>query len=123
MYSSLITLACALSTAVAAPFSFPLPDGFPNPSAQQLIGIQKAALGTLPNGAVPSGINADSLVSLQLIAFNEIFEVAYFTQLLNNVTNNVPGYNAPKGMDRQYIINALTAIQAVSLASFICTYE
>ena len=53
-----------------------------------------------------------SATTFQAIAFGEIFEVAYFTSLLNNITNNVGGYQLGNGEDRTIVINALTAIQA-----------
>ena len=96
-------------------FKFPTSDGFPviqNPSPQ-LSAIQLAAHGILPNGPPPpTAPAADDVTSLRLIAFNEIFEVAYFTELLFNVTNNVPGYEYQDQGERQTIINAITAIIA-----------
>jgi len=97
------------------PFKFPLANGFPNiqnPSSA-LTQIEEQAHGTLPNGPPPPAAPAaDDLTSLRLIAFNELWEVAFFTELLANVTNNVPGYQFQDGAQRQTIINALTAIQA-----------
>jgi hypothetical protein len=60
----------------------------------------------------PSGVQA-----LQLIAANEEFEVAYFTELLANITNNVPGYDS-LGADRDYIIETITAVQNVRPSFF-----
>ncbi|KAJ9640743.1 hypothetical protein, variant [Exophiala oligosperma] len=97
------------------PFKFPLQNGFPNiqnPSAA-LTQIEQQAHGLLPNGPPPpSAPAADDLTSLRLIAFNEIFEVAYFTELLSNVTNNVVGYQFQDANLRETIIEALTAIVA-----------
>ena len=96
-------------------FKFPTSDGFPsvqNPSAA-LTAIEIAAHGILPNGpAPPAAPAADDLTSLRLIAFNEIFEVAYFTELLFNVTNNVAGYTYQDQYARQELIDALTAVIA-----------
>ena len=95
-------------------FSFPLANGFPsiqNPSAQ-LTAIEEQAHGTLPNGPPPPSLTADDLVSLKLIAFNEITEVAFFTELLNNITSNTPGYTFTDPNARQTAINAITAVQA-----------
>lgn len=95
------------------PFSFPLPNGFPSslsdPNVKQQVSI--AAHGIEPNGGAPT-LKPDDVTSFQLIAFNELFEVAYFTDLLYNVTNNVAGYQFQDQGTRQTIINALTAIQA-----------
>ena len=98
----------ALTTAAPAPpsgysgpndgekaFSFPLSNGFPdidNPS-DALTQIELQALGTLPNGGAPPTPHPDSLISLGFIAFNELFEVAFFTELISNITNNVSGFD------------------------------
>ncbi|KAF2011128.1 late sexual development protein [Aaosphaeria arxii CBS 175.79] len=89
---------------------FPLPDGFPNPSDEQLLSIEKAAFGTLPNGPPPSQISNEGITNLKLIAFNELFEVDFFTQLISNITNKVSGYDLGDGQD--YILSSLQAIVA-----------
>jgi hypothetical protein len=94
--------------------SFPLSNGFPNianPSSQ-LTAIEQQAQGTLPNGPPPASVTADTLTSLELIAFNELFEVAFFTDLIYNITNNVPGYQVGGNGVQQFVLNALTAVQA-----------
>jgi len=109
--ASLIGLS-ALSAVSAAPFSFPLSNGFPNitnPSSQ-LTDIEIQAHGILPNGPPPPSISNDAVNSLRLIAFNEIFEVAFFTDLILNITNNVPGYTTSGS--NSFLLNALTAVQA-----------
>ncbi|KIW14505.1 hypothetical protein PV08_07289 [Exophiala spinifera] len=97
------------------PFKFPLSNGFPNiqnPSAA-LTQIEQQAHGLLPNGPPPpSPPAADDLTSLRLIAFNELFEVAYFTELLANVTNNVAGYQFQDANLQATIVEALTAVVA-----------
>ncbi len=96
-------------------FKFPTSDGFPtiqNPSGA-LTAIEVAAHGLLPNGPPPPvAPKEDDLLSLRLIAFNEIFEVAYFTELLFNITNNVAGYEYQDQAQRQQIIDAITAVVA-----------
>ena len=118
MHNSAIITLLALSVSVtAAPYSpFPLPDGFPNPSPTQLAEIETLAQGTLPNGALPSSLTKTGVATLQLIALNEIFEVAFFTSLLSNVTNNVTGYDAAAiaPLDYTYTIDTLTAVVNVS---------
>lgn len=122
MYPSALTVALWLSFVFslhAAPFSFknnPLGNQFPavtNPS-DTLNGIYTQAHGSLPDGPPPAKTpSMNSMTSLQLIAFNELFEVAFFTQLLGNITDNVPGYEigGPDG-SRQFTVDALKAIQA-----------
>ena len=112
MHFSRILLASAAANLVAAaPFSFPLPNGFPSPNATALAEVYKLAGGTLPNGALPTSLTDSGAQTLQLIAANEIFEVAYFTELLANVTNDVPGYEL--GADKAYVVKTLTAVTAV----------
>ena len=94
------------------PFKFPLSNGFPNiqvPS-DALTAIQKQAHGTLPNGALPKKINDTTNTVLELIAFNEIFEVAYFTSLLTNITDGT--FDVGKGAAKDIVVNAITAVQA-----------
>jgi len=112
--ASLIGLSCLSTVVTAAPFSYPLSNGFPNITnpSQQLTNIELAAQGSLSNGAPPAKVSDDSLTSLRLIAFNELFEVAYFTELLTNITTNVEGYQIHDHNAREYIIKALTAVQA-----------
>lgn len=115
-FPSIIAVSVAVSSVTAIPFQFPLPDGFPNPDPAQLAEIEKEAQGTLPNGALPTSLKSTGITTLQLLAVNEIFEVAYFTELLANVTNSVPGYDdasiAP--LHRSYVIDSLTAVVNVS---------
>lgn len=93
------------------PFKFPLSNGFPNievPSSQ-LTAIEKQAHGTLPNGALPSSIADATATNFQLIAFNEIFEVAYFTSLLKNITS---GEFAVDATTKNFVIEVISAVQA-----------
>lgn len=114
---SLVGLSC-LSVVSALPFTYsnnPLGNGFPTiakGSAQQLA-IEQQAHGSLSNAPPPpASPQPDSLTSLRLIAFNELFEVAFFTELLSNITNNVDGYKIHHQGARDFIIRALTAVQA-----------
>jgi hypothetical protein len=112
--ASLVGLSCLSTIASAAPFTFPLSNGFPNVAnpSSQLTAIEQQAHGTLPNGPPPPSITADTETSLELIAFNELFEVAFFTELLSNVTNNVTGFQFADSNERSTVITALTAVQA-----------
>ncbi|RMZ77226.1 hypothetical protein DV738_g4477, partial [Chaetothyriales sp. CBS 135597] len=96
------------------PFVNVKPNGFPNiqDPSDALTAIEQAAQGTLPNSAPPSSLLDDDLTSLRLIAFNELFEVFYFTELLQNVTNNVQGYQVWDPIQRQRLISELTAVVA-----------
>lgn len=97
-------------------FRFPLSNAFPTPNAQAgTLAIEQAAGGTLPIAAAnaPAGSppQADSCTSLQLIATNELFEVAFFTSLLTNVTERVPGFDT-SSWERKSLIEILEAVQA-----------
>lgn len=94
------------------PFKFPLSNGFPNikvPSPELTL-IQKNAHGTLPNGALPTKISAATATTFQVIAANEIFEVAYFSSLLKNITSG--HYDVGKGATKSIVYNALHAVRA-----------
>jgi hypothetical protein len=122
MHSALVS-ACVLgfsclSVVSAAPFSFdnnPVGNGFPTISAKspEQTNIEIQAHGSLsdaPPTATPP--HADSLTSLQLIAFNELFEVAFFTELISNITSNVDGYVIYHQGARDFILKSLLAVQA-----------
>ncbi|GAM87008.1 hypothetical protein ANO11243_050290 [Dothideomycetidae sp. 11243] len=126
MHTSWLLAALGATAAVAAPaskkssvrtgpFTFPLPDGFPNPSAAQMQGIYKRAHGTLPNGALPNTISDTTAAVLELIATNELFEVGYFYDLISNMTNGVSGYCVgDKGLETQADYDlALRALKAI----------
>ena len=115
-------LALSAGIAVAAPFSFPLPDGFPNPGNDSLTHIQGLAGGTLSNGPPPTGLDPDTIDSFRLIAFNEIFEVAYFSELVSNITQGVDGYELPEE-SAEYTVDSLNAVIAVSLVSCHATQD
>lgn len=108
----LVSTAPVNSTTAECPVTR-LPDGLPFPSRRQLEEIEKKARGTLPNMPLPDEISEEGIISLKLIAFNELMEVAFFTQLLKNLTNDVPGYHISNKRDREYAIMSLTAIQGV----------
>lgn len=87
---------------------FPLQNGFPNPNRDGEISIQDGAHGTLPNGPPPPKLSAEGLTNLKLIALNELFEVAFFTELVYNITNKVSGYDL--GMGHDYMLDSINAI-------------
>lgn len=108
-------VASALPTNKRGDFSpdnvyFPLANGFPNPSQDQIMAIQKQADGTLPNGPPPPTLSPEGVTNLRLIALNELFEVAFYTELIYNVTNKLHGYDL--GYGHEYVLDTLTAIQA-----------
>jgi hypothetical protein len=127
MRQNLITLAlCSLAAlSAAAPVErrsnnnnvvdeFQSIDGFPTPNNQQVLDIEQRAHGTLSNSTPPASVDPDTIISLQVIAAQEQFEVAFFQQLLTNITNNEPGFVIQNANARTLGLNALTAIVAVS---------
>ena len=99
----------------ASPFNFPLSNGFPFPGDAALEELYTTAGGNFTNMPLAPKFDSDSLTSWKLQAFNEFMEVAFFTQLIANITDGVPGYELdPESKD--YILNTLKTIQAVSLA-------
>ena len=110
--TSLIGLSC-LSLTSAAPFTFPDQGSFPDTAipSQELIQIETDAHGSLPNGPAPTRLKADTLTALQLIQFNEISEVAFFTEVYQNITNNVSGYTEfDSDEEKQLVLASLKAI-------------
>lgn len=91
------------------------PDGFPTPNAQQLRTISQDADGSLSNAPPPATLSDSTLQSLQAIAFNEIFEAAYFSDLLKNVTTEVHGYESWQNYGKAELEKVLKVVIAVSL--------
>jgi hypothetical protein len=112
--SSVVTSAAPSSTVV--PF---INDGFPAPSAAQLLAIEELAHGTLSNAPPPppGAISAQGITNLQLVNFNENFEVAFFGSLLHNITTNVHGFEISDSKERNFVIEVITAVLAVSLCA------
>ncbi|TQV91024.1 COPII coat assembly protein sec16 [Cordyceps javanica] len=95
----------SLATGAAVPSN----DGFPMPSQDQQVMLAKQAGGKLPNVALPKELGPGSTTAFQLIAFNELFETAYFDSLLRNITNGVQGYEAE---NKQELIHIFTTVRA-----------
>jgi hypothetical protein len=89
-------------------------DGFPTPNDDQLRKIEELAHGTLPNGPPPppGTLSAQGITNLQLVEFNENFEVAFFSSLIHNVTTNVPGFEIKDSKQRDFVIEVLIAVLA-----------
>ena len=119
----LITVFTLAAAVVAAPAidpgvpRFPLLDGFPTPNPAQLAEIQRLAGGTLPNQPLPTNLSQDAIATLKLLAHNELYEVAFFTELLSNITTAAPGYGAndTAPLDRLLLVRQIEAIKNVSI--------
>lgn len=97
---------------LAEPFSFPLPNGFPFPNETALEELFTRAGGNFTNAPLAPRFDDDSLTSWKLQAFNEFMEVAFFTQLIANISDSVAGYELDPSV-REYVLTSLEAIQAV----------
>ena len=91
-------------------FTYPLSNGFP--TYEDVTDIEKIAGGSLSNAPGPASVQDSTLAALRLIAFNELSEVAFFTELLQNITNEVPGYESLNGFSKDYLVSIFEAIQA-----------
>lgn len=115
-FSRFALASTAASLVAAAPFSYPLANGFPNLNSTATQQVFKLAGGTLPNGALPTSLKAAGVQNLQLIAANELFETAYFTELLANITGKVAGSQVE---NYDYVVDTLTAVINVSFISLL----
>ncbi|ETI25013.1 hypothetical protein G647_04383 [Cladophialophora carrionii CBS 160.54] len=111
--SSIPTLFPVGANGPNAPVVFPLSNGFPNIAnntpAFQALTVQ--AHGSISNAPPPPSLAADDLRSLKVVQLQETFEVYYFTQLLLNITNNVPGFEISDPATKADIVAKLTVIQ------------
>ncbi len=59
---------------------------------------------------------SNGATTLSLLALNEVFEVAFFMELLFNITNDVLGYGPGclAGLEKQYVTDTIEAIVHVS---------
>ena len=99
-------------TQVASSKNLLLSNGFPNLSPSALSDVNNAAHGTLSNATGKPTFSTNDLTNFQLVAFNEFFEVAFFTSLLTNITTGVPGFEIPAHLNATYILDTLIAVQA-----------
>ena len=96
------------------PFKFPLANGFPEikGDSQAVKDLEQEAHGTLSNAGPPPPPHADSLTSLVIVAINEQFEAAFFSQLIYNITHNATGYQWGDVPDRDNTLASLKTILA-----------
>ncbi|RSM02404.1 hypothetical protein CEP52_008038 [Fusarium oligoseptatum] len=87
-------------------------DGYPNPTMEQLKDISRRADGTLSNAPPPPKLGESSKTAFQALAFGEEFEQAYFSSLLQNVTNGVPGYRHHGRFTKAELVKVLETVVA-----------
>jgi hypothetical protein len=90
-----------------------MPNGMPYPSDNELDMIEEYAHGILPNGPPPLRISEAGITNLKLVAFNELFEVAFFHELITNITEKIPGYRFSSEDDYDFVLRSLRTILAV----------
>ncbi|VUC22092.1 unnamed protein product, partial [Clonostachys rosea] len=134
-FISTIVAASVVLAEVVAGAAVPNTNGFPNPSPDQITLIEQLAKGKLPDGATPTSLKANTATALQLIAFNELFETAFFNSLISNITNGVDGYqDAPNGaleiltavlaQEELHALGAISTLQAAGqFAPSPCQYQ
>ncbi|KAL4778600.1 major facilitator superfamily domain-containing protein [Aspergillus varians] len=79
---------------------------------RQLQKIEQAAHGTLPGLPLPTNISAPGVTNLQLLAFHEFVEIAFFSELINNITRNEQEYTFSNDVEREFAIRSLSTIVA-----------
>ncbi|KHN96045.1 late sexual development protein [Metarhizium album ARSEF 1941] len=130
LLSKTALLGLALGAAV------PNNNGFPMPNDQQKLQIAQQAGGLLPGGPAPKSLGPDSITAFQLIAFNELFETAYFSSLLHNITSDASGYQSGNktelvkifstvlAQEQQHALAAVSTLEAVgAFAPQACQYQ
>ncbi|KAK4197559.1 hypothetical protein QBC40DRAFT_231969 [Triangularia verruculosa] len=111
MFSVLALFLATTSVVTARVVRRDTADGFPNPNATQLEFIENLADGTLSDAPPPPSLNESSIPIFQLINFNENFEVAFFTSLIENITTDEAGFTLPTEKKEQ-ILDILTTVLA-----------
>ncbi|CAJ2512500.1 Uu.00g055150.m01.CDS01 [Anthostomella pinea] len=112
----MLTTTLASSAAIlglAAGYAIPNTDGFPSPNAEQPLTIETQADGLLSNLPPPPTLSAAGITNFQLIAYNEHYEVAFFTSLIDNITNHVDNYEyVSVNRDEAEIVEILKTVKA-----------
>lgn len=113
LFASVGLVGSAIAGIVPRSYRVPAANGFPNPDASQEKQIAIQAGGKLPGAPLPTTLGDGSATAFQLIAFNELFETAYFCSLLYNVTNKIEGYKV-EGDKFHEATHVLKTVLAVS---------
>lgn len=112
LFASVGLAGSALAGIVPRSYRVPAANGFPNPDASQEKQIAIQAGGKLPGAPLPTTLGVGSTTAFQLIAFNELFETAYFCSLLYNVTNGIEGYKVEgdKLHEAKHVLKTVLAV-------------
>jgi hypothetical protein len=87
------------------------------PSPAQIASLQTQAHGTLSNAKIQltdGSVGPDGITNVQLLNFNENFEVAFFTSLVNNITQSVSGFTIKDAKEKTALLDIMQTILAVS---------
>ena len=99
--------------------NFSLSDEFSNSDESQLELIEWQIFETLSNAFLFTNVSKNNLISLQLIAFNKLFKIVYFTELFFNLTNNIAEYEISDSSRQDFIINNIIAVKNICFHSLI----
>jgi len=88
-------------------------NGFPKPSAQQLLAIEEIAGGTLTNSTPPANASSFAETFFTVVAHGEGMESFFFRDFAWNITNGVKGYEVPHGFHKDEVIDNFARIQAI----------
>ena len=89
----------------------------------ELLSIESETVDTLGNGTPPASLSAVSATNLRLIAFNVVFETAFFTtDLLYNITTHQKGYTYFGAFSREFVVDALIGVINVRISDSTWTF-
>jgi len=84
---------------------------------QEQLAIEQQAGGRLSNLPPPPSLSEAGITNFQLIAFNENLEVAFFDEIIKNITSHVPGYPYKSIVGSELeVLEVLQTVKAVSVA-------
>lgn len=84
--------------------------------------IEYIAHGPVPAPPTAANISGEGIKSLQLMAFNELFEVALFSSLISNISSDQPGFIIDDEKTRNILLSTLRRILAVSVNFALMVY-
>lgn len=82
-------------------------------SLRQLEKLEELAQGRIPDTYLPSNISSQGIKNLQLLAYTELIEIAFFTDLITNVSTSQPGFEIEDLEERVEILEGLSTVLAV----------
>ncbi|CAG8960125.1 hypothetical protein HYFRA_00010604 [Hymenoscyphus fraxineus] len=90
------------------------PTGLLQTTPEELAKIERQAHGSLPDGPLPAvgSLAVDTVDSLRLIAFQEIFEVFYFSTLIDKIQRGAEGFKMEDQGQKAKLLANLKAILA-----------